>query len=235
MVIDPLTAFLGREASAAGDQTVRRALMPLVRLAAETGCTIVVVRHLRKQSGRALYRGLGSIGIIGAARVGWLLGEHPRGEGLRVLTVTKSNLAGVPAPRVFRTDGGAVAWLGEEAWLTPDEVTGTTPGSAAARWLELVLRRGPKGAAEVKAEAAAAGLTERTLWRAKRSLAVVARRYYGQWFWCLPGDDPVVRFGSLAAADGPQMPVRGGGGPDRWSRATRGRRRRSRSGGPSGC
>jgi hypothetical protein len=38
LVIDPLTAFLGEEASAAGDQIVRRALMPLIRLAAETGC-----------------------------------------------------------------------------------------------------------------------------------------------------------------------------------------------------
>jgi hypothetical protein len=127
LVIDPLTAFLGADASAAGDQTVRRALMPLIRLAAETSCTILIVRHLRKQNGRALYRGLGSIGIVGAARVGWLLGNHPRGEGLRVLTATKMNLAECPAPRVFRTGDGTVTWVGDEPWLTPDDVAGRLP------------------------------------------------------------------------------------------------------------
>jgi hypothetical protein len=198
LVIDPLSAFLGREASAVGDQTVRRALMPLIHLAAETGCTILIVRHLRKQNGRALYRGLGSIGIVGAARVGWLLGHHPRGEGLRVLTATKMNLAECPDPRVFRTADGAVTWIGDEPWLTPDDVTGAAPGSAAAGWLELVLARGPKPAAEVKAEAAATGISERTLWRAKRLLAVVSRRYYDIWFWCKPGDDPAMRFGGLS-------------------------------------
>ena len=121
-----------------------------------------------------------------------------------MLTVTKSNLVGPAGPAGVpgRRRGGE--WLGEEAWLTPDEVTGTTPGSAAARWLDLVLRRGPKAAGDVKAEAAAAGLTERTLWRAKRSLAVVAKRYYGQWYWCLPGDDPVVRFAGLAPLTDPK-------------------------------
>jgi hypothetical protein len=198
LVIDPLSAFLGRGASAVGDQTVRRALMPLIHLAAQTGCTILIVRHLRKQNGRALYRGLGSIGIVGAARVGWLLGHHPRGEGRRVLTATKMNLAECPDPRVFRTADGAVTWVGDEPWLTPDDVTGAAPGSAAAGWLELVLARGPKPAAEVKAEAAAAGISERTLWRAKRLLAVVSRRYYDVWFWCKPGDDPAMRFGGLS-------------------------------------
>ena len=129
-------------------RTVRRALMPLVQLAAETGCTILIIRHLRKQSGKALYRGLGSIGIVGAARVGWLLGPHPRGEGLRVLTATKMNLAEPPLAKVLHTADGVVTWLGEEAWLTPDEITAMAPGQAAARWLELVLARGPKAADE---------------------------------------------------------------------------------------
>jgi hypothetical protein len=47
----------------------------------------------------------------------------------------------------------------------------------------LMLARGPKPATEVKAEAAAAGLSERTLWRAKRLASVVARRYFDIWYW----------------------------------------------------
>ena len=204
MVIDPLTAFLGRDASAAGDQTVRRALMPLVGIAAETGCTILVVRHLRKQGGRALYRGLGSIGIIGAARVGWLLGEHPRGEGLRVLTVTKSNLvgpagpAGVPGRRrgggVARRGGVADAGRGDgdDAGVGGGALAG--PGVAAGpeggRGREGGGGRGRADGADVVAGQAVAGGG--------------GERYYGQWYRCLPGDDPVVRFAGLAPLTDPK-------------------------------
>ena len=46
--------------------------------------------------------------------------------------------------------------------------------------------KGPKPATEVKAEAAAAGISERTLWRAKRDRAVVALKEHGVWYWCRP-------------------------------------------------
>jgi len=65
---------------------VRRALAPLAKLAEETGVAVVVVRHLTQSSGgNPLYRGQGSIGIIGAARSALLVAKHPEDEGLRVL------------------------------------------------------------------------------------------------------------------------------------------------------
>src|SRR4029079_8173039 len=70
VIIDPLMAFLGLSVNAMNDQNVRRALFPLSRLAETTGAVILVVRHLNKNTqGSALYRGGGSIGIIGAARI----------------------------------------------------------------------------------------------------------------------------------------------------------------------
>ena len=69
----------------------------LALVAARTGACIVIVRHLNKMSGpAALYRGGGSIGIIGAARMGLLVGRDPDNPEQRVLAFTKSNLARAP-------------------------------------------------------------------------------------------------------------------------------------------
>lgn len=65
------------------------------RLAEETDGAIVVVRHLNKATGQSgLYRGGGSIGIIGAARTGLLVGADPDPTGSRrILATTKNNLS----------------------------------------------------------------------------------------------------------------------------------------------
>ena len=119
VVIDPLMAFTPGEVNSHRDQDVRRMLAPVARMAERTGAAVVVVRHLNKGTGgNALYRGGGSIGIVGAARSGLLIAKHPEDDGRRVLASVKSNLA-APAPSLVfslsSTDSGAVRvdWKGE--------------------------------------------------------------------------------------------------------------------------
>src|SRR5205807_2386168 len=69
VVVDPLTAYLPSEIDAHKDQDVRRCLHRLKLIAQRTGVAILVIRHLNKLTGGpSLYRGGGSIGIVGAAR-----------------------------------------------------------------------------------------------------------------------------------------------------------------------
>jgi RecA-family ATPase len=76
VVIDSLMAYLSPKLSANYDQDVRRALKPLRKIAEETGALILVVRHLNEQGGKqAIYRGGGSVGIIGGARTAWIVGR----------------------------------------------------------------------------------------------------------------------------------------------------------------
>jgi hypothetical protein len=78
VVIDPLMAYLDGRVNSWRDQDVRAALAPLARLAERTGVAVVILRHLTKGgSTNALYRGGGSIGIIGAARSGLLVARAP--------------------------------------------------------------------------------------------------------------------------------------------------------------
>ena len=206
VVVDPLMAFLPGEVNSHRDQDVRRALAPLARLAERTGAAIVVVRHLNKANGgNALYRGGGSIGIVGAARSGLLIAKHPEDDGRRVLASIKSNLA-PPAPSlVFTlggTEGGAVGvdWKGETpldaaALLSaPTDHEERSALSEAQEFLREVLSDGPEAAAEVRQEADSAGIAKRTLDRARQSLGVISeregdsgKRGAGKWVWRLPG------------------------------------------------
>lgn len=103
LILDPLMAFLPGTVDSHKDQDIRRAIAPLAKLAEDTGAAIVVVRHLNKAGGgNPLYRGGGSIGIVGAARSALLVAKHPEDESRRVLAPMKSNLA-TPAPSLTFT------------------------------------------------------------------------------------------------------------------------------------
>ena len=97
VIIDPLMAYLGGDVNSHRDQDVRRALAPLARMAEETGAAVILVRHNTKGGGsNALYRGGGSIGIIGAARLGFTFARDPEDEGRVIVACTKANITSTP-------------------------------------------------------------------------------------------------------------------------------------------
>lgn len=103
VVVDVLAAFLSGKVDSHRDQDVRGVLMPLAKMAERTGATIIVLRHLSKTGGtNPLYRGGGSIGIIGAARAGMLVGVDPEDEQRRIIAMTKSNLGQIPDALAYR-------------------------------------------------------------------------------------------------------------------------------------
>ena len=93
IVIDPMMAFFKPEVAANSDQVMRVALAPLAVLAARSGASVLLVRQLTKHGGRkVLYRGGGSISIIGAIRTALFLGRCSREPDRRILAMTKSNI-----------------------------------------------------------------------------------------------------------------------------------------------
>lgn len=187
LIIDPLMAFLGAEIDSFKDQHVRRALTPLSKVAEETGCTIVLVRHLNKGTGmNALQRGGGSIGIIGAARAGYIVARDPNDPELRIFAPSKFNLGPEPSALAYRlVDDPAfgvarVEWesgtfdLSADALLNPPSAPSTKNRSVV--WLQERLAGGPAPSAEVEQEAEAAGLSKGQLKAARRHLGVHAYR-----------------------------------------------------------
>ena len=201
VVIDPLVAFLPPTSDSHKDQHIRRVLAPLAKLAARTGTAILAVRHLNKTGGgNPLYRGGGSIGIIGAARSGLLAAKDPDNPNseMRILAVTKSNLsakAPALAYRVEATNGVAhVHWEGEtdhtaETLLAPArDPEEHTALERAKDFLWDTLAWGPKPAVDVKEDAEKIGIKERTLRRARAELGIATRKvgFSGGWVWELP-------------------------------------------------
>lgn len=214
VVIDPLAAFLPPGVGANNDQRVRTALSPLAAVAAATAACILLVRHLRKAGGAsAIYRGAGSIGIVGAVRTGLMVARHPDDPDLRVLAVGKTNVApagrslGFRLRRVEGAGRAVVDWTGPLD-VTADDLFGADlPGRAGARtreraadWLRAFLAAGPRRATEVAAAAAAAGIPDRTLARVKAKAGVesdaVRRQGKVEWWWRDP-HAPVAGPGQL--------------------------------------
>ena len=81
VIIDPLMAHLDLKTNSYNDQSVRHALAPLSKFAKDTNTVVIVIRHLNKAVGSiAIFRGGGSIGIIGATRIRLIVGTDPEDE-----------------------------------------------------------------------------------------------------------------------------------------------------------
>jgi hypothetical protein len=203
VVIDPLMAFLGGDTNAHKDQDIRRALASLKSLAERTGVAVVLVRHLNKgASGNPLYRGGGSIGIIGAARSGLLVASDPNDpeEKRRVLAGSKNNLAEMEGSVLFRVvtaaNGAArVEYLGESGLGAKDLVRAPldeeekTAMDEATDFLREVLSHRPMAASHVFKEARQAGISEATLKRAKARLGLKSEKVGDNWVWPRIEDD----------------------------------------------
>jgi putative DNA primase/helicase len=206
-IVDPLMAYLGAEVNSYRDQDVRRALARITAIAERTGVCAVLIRHLTKaMGGSALYRGGGSIGIIGAARSGLLVARDPDDESgaRRILAVTKSNL-GPEAPSLSFTvesasigDGistSRIAW-GETSAHTatgllapPVDDEQRSASDEAAALLRDLLASGPVPAKAVQAAVHDAGIAWRTVERVKVRLGIKSVRpggFTGPWSWALP-------------------------------------------------
>jgi hypothetical protein len=133
--IDPVTAFLSTKHVKAGDDaSTRQALMPLVMLAADAGCAIVLVRHLNKASGMsATHRGSGTIAFAGITRSVIVAGKlrEPAPDGAtHAIARTKGNLSKEPMAIGYQIDSAAddpdspvVRWCSPMD-LTADQLVG---------------------------------------------------------------------------------------------------------------
>jgi AAA domain len=119
LILDPLMAILGHEVSATNDQNIREVLTPLAQVAERTRCAILIIRHLNKSNSmNALYRGAGSIGIIGAARMGLIAVRDPNDEQKCILATSKNNLSKHASHLIYQIVENEqkipyIQWLGE--------------------------------------------------------------------------------------------------------------------------
>jgi putative DNA primase/helicase len=202
VIIDVLMAYLPAKVDSHKDQDIRSVLARLADLGEKTGCCILLLRHMNKSSGvNPLYRGGGSIGIVGAARAGFVAATDPDDETRRVLASTKQNLAPEPESMAYRlvgADNGAakVEWLGSStatastllaAHERDDE---RSERDEAVEWLidYLSANGGQADRKDLLKLARADGISESTLKRARTRAGIEVTRqgFGGGSVWSLP-------------------------------------------------
>ncbi|AZI58898.1 AAA family ATPase [Nakamurella antarctica] len=194
VVVDVLMAYLSDAIDAHKDQSVRLVMRGLTRVAADTGAAMLLLRHPTKTIGSsALHRGGGSVGIIGAARAGLQVVLDPATPETRLLSVTKSSYSKKAVTLKYNlvahpSGVASVEWLGTDNRSADDIVNPSIFDSrevTATKWLRSYLggQAGPFDAAPIIKEAAAEGIGEATLRRARLTLKIESRKVQQQWVW----------------------------------------------------
>ena len=206
VIIDPITAYLGDKDSHKNAE-IRGVLAPLADLAERNGVALIAVTHLNKSSTMsAIYRAMGSLAFVAAARAVWAVVKDkndPDGRR-RFFLPLKNNLGNDRTGLAFELsrstslrDTACVCWSPETVNIDADEALSQeasgaekrTAMSDAKNWLEDMLKGGPQPAKEIKAGAHRDGIASRTLDRAKAGMKVNAyREGYGndgRWLWRL--------------------------------------------------
>lgn len=216
VVIDPLMAALDGSVDSHKDQEIRRALKPLSDMALKTGCAVIIIRHLSKGVGAsAVYRGGGSIGIIGAARSGLLVAKDPESPRDRILAQVKNNVGPTANSVRFgivqdpQRSVGMVAW-GDACELSADDLVdprtkrSSERSSQAKALLTSALQSGALPVETLREMATAAGIGWRTLERAKSDLGYCARQRLGHrgWVWYNPAAPQLAPSAQIQAGPG---------------------------------
>src|SRR5690606_28095382 len=113
IIIDPFVAFIGR-ADINKANEVRPVMTPLNLLARKYDVAILLIRHLTKGAReRIIYRGMGTIDIIAAARSSLLVAPDPDNPEIRIVFHQKHNLSRQGASLGYTITDRGFQWVGE--------------------------------------------------------------------------------------------------------------------------
>jgi len=209
IILDPLSAFLSGKVDDYRDHSIRRALRQLEIMAKKIPCAVVIVRHLNKSVGKAaIYRGSGSIGIIGSVRSALSVAVDPSDKNRRIMASSKSNWAKSNMGIAYRvitgryvSDAGEAIETAQVVWdgevnLNADDLLAVENDPAenaglsdAATFLNAELTNGPVKTTDLFSRATKVGIARKSLFRASKFLGVIKTKEgfgdNGAWVWQL--------------------------------------------------
>jgi putative DNA primase/helicase len=208
LVVDPIVSAITGDSHK--NTEVRRALQPLVDLAASCNCAILGISHFAKggQGQDPTQRVVGSVAFSAVARVVLVAAKVKSEDGSdrRILARSKSNLGpddggfeyhieqSEPLPGIQASSiawGAAVAGSARELLTDPEDVTdNASEASDAAQLLtdELVADSWTNSETACK-PLKDAGFTKKQIWAASKKLNVIRKKggMKDGWYWRLPG------------------------------------------------
>lgn len=193
-VIDPLQAFIPPDTEMTNVTRMRAVLRRLADVAEKQDCAIVLIGHMNKRdSGKSLYRGLGSIDIAAIARSILMVARDMDSPEYRYLIPIKSSLSQMGKALTFSfADDGHLLWndstsldrAGIETLLQTD----TMKLDYAKRLLLGFVKNHPISASEAMELFQKKGIGERTVRTARKEIGVISYKQGDKWWWKLPDD-----------------------------------------------
>jgi hypothetical protein len=200
IVLDPLVAFL-TSSSATNNVALRTVLASLQCMAEEFSFAVLAISHLTKASAAApIYRAMGSIGLVAAARAVWTLWPDADNHRRTFFVPLKCNLSEAVSALAYTIavkpgDHPAPNLLWEANALPLALVSTSTAhplprlrDQQAIAWLADILKEGPVAATQVETAAGDEGFGRNVLRRAKAALNVITypEEFGKQWLCRLP-------------------------------------------------
>ncbi len=196
VILDPIMSHIDSSVSYNNDQQIRRLFHHVNTLCFSTGVAVLGVRHLNKRSGTSsIYRGIGSIGLVGASRSCLLIDSHPEDIKGLVLAHVKCNVGPLQASQelTIETSGKVptMRMLGEIEYTADDllDRKRTTNNSKIEDAADLILDSLASGRLEANAvqqDVGERGVSEATYRRARKHLQnknqVRNYKENGRWF-----------------------------------------------------
>jgi putative DNA primase/helicase len=223
VVIDPASSYLGN-ARMEKEQEIRRMLGPLAQLAERLGLTFLLVMHNNKRGDvNALHRVMGAVAMSGVARMVWMCAQDQDDADNYFFLCAKVNIGRMLKGLQYGIGVKGLPIIGDTAFIVWKGATDVSADQAltlkegesgklteAKQWLSGYLDA-DKSAAEVFKAAEKAGIREKTLKRAKKSLGIESDKTTDGWIWLAPtmlsAPDVLPLPGAQAAIEPPTAPA----------------------------
>ena len=199
VVIDPFQAYLGDDIDMSNARKVRKLMQRLNIWASTYNCAIVLIGHMtKKESSKELYRGLGSIDLVAAARSVLQVNRLEEGSTIRYVKQIKSSLAPRGKDIGFEIDPKkGFQWIGcnengdignSDGVIDIEDMKPLSKDEMLANLLIEELADGPVPATELQSHFIEIGISVKALKRVKKIVSIKSVRKQGQWYWTM--DEP---------------------------------------------
>ena len=164
-------------------------------IAEKTGCAIVLIGHLKKKEGtKGLYRSLGSIDVVAAARSVMQVERDAEKSDIRIVRQIKNSLA--PSDGEIRfsiTAEHGFKWLeceiASNSSAEPETPVFASKTEKAAYLIKKLLSGGDMRSREIYIRLSDEGISRRTAENTKKELGIRSYRKMRQWYWSMkPGE-----------------------------------------------
>ena len=198
VVIDPIQSYIGNDSDLQIACKARKLMRRIDMWASTYNCAVVLIGHFSKKEGtKDLYRGLGSIDVVAAARSVLQVEKSAEDEDVRIVRQVKNSLDSKGADLTFEIrPSTGFRWVGVASELPSVCGTDAKPvfemlpknkHELAAILIKKALENGAVESMEIRRIMAEHRIGDKTMNEVKSELGIKSYRKMRTWYWVLPG------------------------------------------------